>query len=595
MIQSVSLTRNLGSAWPFLRLLAFRILCGAATAAAVDVAAAVAQARHAGWVAACIGIPLGLLVAYRVRDLPAGLREFALPPVLRAPMRLVMLLAIGSTLGLIVLAPLLATRLPPFDDYLNHLALSHLIAADSGNPLAARFYAIHWAPIPNLAMHLVVPALAQVLGIFAAGKLFLIAATLMLLAGPFAIQAALYRALSPAPLVAGLFAQNYVAKMGVANYQFGTGLALFGIAAWIALRRAPAWQRGLVSAVWVLALFFCHLMALGLYGLAIGSFELWMLAAEPPNARHFTADAAALALPFMAALGLLIAGRSGEAALIPSEWGGLHARLDGLRMLVQSYDSWPDLLFLGGLIAGFVWAVRRGAVALHPAGWVFLAVAGVAFLLLPNRIMGTWGAASRLPTGMAFVLSGALSWELPSRRAQRGLVLALAALLLLRTATAEAAFRRYDRVRADVEASLRLIAPGSRVLVAEDYSHDDDALRAIRQLPCLALIERSSLVSLEYSDPHGDVLIVKPPYRASAGGFNDDPVALPELLAPPPHDAPPMSLPFDPSGRIYWADWPHSYDYVYVLNRQGEPSPAPERLELLYDGERVQLFRVRQD
>nr|MDA8249270.1 hypothetical protein [Rhodospirillales bacterium] len=253
-----------------------------------------------------------------------------------------------------------------------------------------------------------------------------------------------------------------------------------------------------------------------------------------------------------------------------------------------------DLLFLLGLVAGFVWALRRRVVTLPAAGWAFLALGGAVFLVLPNWAQGSWGAAARLPTGMAFVLCGMLRWDLPTKRAQHVFLAALAALLLFRTATVEAAFLRYDRVARAVAASLPLIPPGSRILVAADYSHDDNALRAIRELPCLAVIERASLVSIEYSDPFGQILVVKPPYRAMTGGTTDDPVALPDLLRPPPHDMKPLTLPYDPSGRVYWRDWPRDYDYVYLLNPQAPTSPDPARLQLLYTGDRVQLFRVRQ-
>ncbi|HET9019294.1 MAG TPA: hypothetical protein VFN46_06900, partial [Acetobacteraceae bacterium] len=399
---------------------------------------------------------------------------------------------------------------------------------------------------------------------------------------------------SPGPLLATLFVANYVSKMGVVNYQFGVGLALFAIAAWIALRERPAWLRGLVSLLFVVVLFLSHLVALALYGLALASVEIARLRARTEARRHLAADAAALLLPFVVALPMLAAGWGGGAhGTIPWRWGGIHSRLEGLRMLVEAYAPRLDLLFLLGLVAGFAWALRRRVVSLPDAGWMFLALGGAVFLVLPNWAQGTWGAAARMPTGIAFVLCGMLRWDLPTARAQRAFLAVVAGLLLFRTATVEAAFLRYDRVARDVSASLSLIPPGSRILLAADYTRDDNALRAIRELPCLAVIERASLVSIEYSDPFGQILVVKPPYRAMTGGTTDDPIALPDLLQPPPHDMPPMTLDYDPSGRVYWRNWPRDYDYVYVLNRQAPASPDPARLELLYTGHLVQLFRVR--
>ena len=170
----------------------------------------------------------------------------------------------------------------------------------------------------------------------------------------------------------------------------------------------------------------------------------------------------------------------------------------------------------------------------------------------------------------------------------------LALLALFRTVAVEAAFRRYDRIVADMRASLALIPRGSRVVVAEAASPaPDDALAgAVEELPLLAMIERSSLVSLAYSHPLQQILVVRPPYRTSTGGFSDQPIPLPLLLSPPngfPAGQEPL---FDPSGRIYWRDWPHDYDFVYVIDRAAPDSPAPGRLDLLYAGRRFQLFRV---
>jgi hypothetical protein len=129
------------------------------------------------------------------------------------------------------------------------------------------------------------------------------------------------------------------------------------------------------------------------------------------------------------------------------------------------------------------------------------------------------------------------------------------------------------------------------VLIAADYARKNEALQSIQELPMLAMIERSSLVSIAYSHPQQQILVVKPPYREMTGGYSDQPVALPDLLddtPPDPHDAPL----YDPTGRFYWADWERNYDYVYVIYRSGQPNPAPDRLALLRNGDRFQLFRV---
>jgi hypothetical protein len=132
--------------------------------------------------------------------------------------------------------------------------------------------------------------------------------------------------------------------------------------------------------------------------------------------------------------------------------------------------------------------------------------------------------------------------------------------------------------------SLALIDRGSKVLIVE---MDDEYGHWMHYLGCSVIIERSSLCSLAFSDPRQQVLVVKPPFRSIAGGFNDDPPTLSELRNPP------RQSPAAPSGRIYWTDWRNTYDYVYLLSTTpGAPDPLPDELGLAYDGSHFQLYRV---
>ncbi len=568
-----------------------RVICGCAVIVGVYVAAQLAGARHAGWVAVSLGLLLAVPAARSLCG-PEPLLPRSAPARSAAPVRLGLLVPVAAVLFAVVLTPVLVTRMPPFDDYTNHLARIWVMVTNGSDPLLDRFYGIRWTVVPNLAIDLIAPLLVKATGIYLGGKLFIVLYTLLLLTGPHAIQAALYRRLSLGPLVASLFIYNSINKFGVVNYEFGVGLALWLIAGWIALRRSAAWLRVSVSIVCVIVLFFCHLMALGLYGLAIGSFELWSWWVEPKAIRARLWDGALLALPFAVAIPLLMLGPRDNAFAIPAEWGGLHARMDGIRYVFQAYYPRLDLIAMVGMAIGLAWALYRRVLRLHPFVWVFLAVAIAVYLVMPNRAMGSWGAAVRLPIALLFVVIGALQWNLASARARAAFVLIVAALAIFRTATVEAAFRHYDRIRVELDASLQQVPPGSRILIADEYRNSVELLIAIRQLPCLAVIERSSLVSLVYSHPLQQILVVKPPYRQIAGGYSDQPVPLADLLHPPPASSPAEAPFYAPSGRIYWRDWPHTYDFVYIMDRSDPASPAPGRLQLLDRGERFELFRV---
>ncbi len=489
------------------------------------------------------------------------------------------------------LLPVLVNAFPVADDFLNHLARCYVILRHGSDHLLDQFYTIRWKVVPNLAIDLIVPPLAGLIGLYAAGKAFVLAYMLLLLSGPHAIHYAINRHLSVGPLVAALFLYNQMERYGTVNYEFGVGLALWAVALWIALRQAAPLLRGAVSTLAVVVLFFCHLEAVAIYGVAIAAVEAERLWARRSTPRLLAADLAALLLPFVPSLLLLASGPHTEAPP-PMHWGGWVARLDGLRAALEAYYAWPDAIAVAAMTAGLGWLLWRRILRVPAGAWLFMAFGGVLFAVIPDQAMGAWGAAVRLPIGLLFVLIGLLRWQFPGRRARMAFLMALAALVTLRSAAAEVAYRRYNEIRRDFGASLPLIPPGSRVLVAREWQNAIPALSGIQDLPSLVMIERSSLDSLAYSHPLQQVLVVRAPYRASTGGYDDNPIPLADLLDPPSRP-PPGGFRFDPSGRIYWKDWQRTYDYVYLLDRLDRSNPAPDRLDLLRNGDRFQLFRVR--
>jgi hypothetical protein len=488
-------------------------------------------------------------------------------------------IAAASFLPLLLLAalPVLLARLPPLDDYVNHLARMHVIAVDGRDPLLAQYYRIDWKLVPNLAEDLVVPPLAHVVGVYWAGKLFLIATLALLLSGPQAIHMALFRRASIAPLAAVLFLYNKFFAWGVVNYLFGVGVALWAIAAWIALRRAAPLRRGGVSLGFVLTLYLCHLSALGLYVVGLMGFEAW----HARTRRIAWPDMAALLLPFAAVPLLLMLGPERDGGGVPAVWE-LAAKLQGPWLAVKTYWAAVDVAVCAVAAGLALLAWRRGALRVHPAAWWILAAFVPVYLALPTAVMSAWGADVRLPVGALFIALGFLDWSVPTPAAERRFLLVLLALAAVRVGGVEAAWRRLDRVTADMQASLSLIEPGSRVLAAE--ASEPPLLPALRYLPSLATIERSSLVAENFANPHQQVLAVREPYRAMTGGYHEPLPSIAELDAPSADGR-----------RAYWRHWRRDYDYLYLLWTAASPAADPAGLERIYAARDFILYRIPHD
>ena len=493
---------------------------------------------------------------------------------------------LGCALLMLAAIPILTQPLPPIEDYVNHLARMHVIASVGSDPDLARFYEIKWQIVPNLMMDLIVPPLAHVMGIYKAGQAFTLMAFALIISGTFALNRALFSRWSLVPLAAVPLLYNYLFMIGVMNYMFGIGLVLWATAAWIALReRAWPWRMA-VSAAFGIALFFCHLFALGVYGLALLAIEisrLWSRRSEPLLPRLI--DFCATGLPFLPVLPLLLMsptwGLSGQ-----NVWDSI-GKLDGLKYIVEIYSDTVAFMLIGAFAVGIVWSLRHRLLRFHPVGLMLLAVGGVAYMALPRMMFATYMADQRLPIALVFPLIACINIEMRHRLVRRGFLALALILLLVRVTEVNVHWASLSSNTLEFRDSLKRIKRGSTVLVvyANAASGDDVRDLGLVHAPCLAMIERSALVTTAFTVEGKQVMQVRDDYRNQVDTRDGDPPTLAQLLlAAEKH--------LDDK-KVYWHGWEKNFDYVYVLFTEDEAAnPSPERLKLVDDGARFQLYKV---
>src|SRR5262249_12431475 len=167
------------------------------------------------------------------------------------------------TLAAIASVPILLYPWPPLSDYINHLARMHVIATVGSDRDLALFYQVQWQVTLNLMWDLIVPTLKRIMNVYRAGQVYTIMSFVLILPGTLALTRQLYRHWSVLPLIAFPLLYNNVFLIGTMNYLFGIGLSLWALATWVALRERAMVLRLAVSSLFVLALFFCHLFAVG--------------------------------------------------------------------------------------------------------------------------------------------------------------------------------------------------------------------------------------------------------------------------------------------------------------------------------------------
>ena len=486
----------------------------------------------------------------------------------------------------VMVFPVLAGPVAPLADFVNHLARMHVLAVRDSHPLLAELYRVQWAVIPNLIMDAVVPPLVRVFGVYAAGQIFVAATLLVLATGPMMVHRALFGRFSPLPMVAVLFLYNGMLLFGLMNYLLGLGIALWGLAGWIALRDRSLWLRLPLATAIVAVLFFCHLFDVGLFGLAAGSLELWRWSRDWPVApRRLVADSLALLVPFLPVPLLMLAsptmGLSHDVLWLPQ------GKMDGITAIIQLYGDVTDLVFGGLLIGGGLWLARRRLLGLHPAGWTLFVIGVLVFLALPRMLFGSWLADQRMPIALLFLVLGFLR-PASGRTLGAAFYTLLIGLSLFRVVDVQAHWSQLGNRYQEFRAASQLIAPGASVLVAtaDQPAGTEAANLAISHAACLAVIERDALVSTVFSVPGKQILDVAPAKRDRVDAEDGDPPTVSQMLAAA--DGP---LPGKPR---YWDRWGQRYDYLFVLyTRRGDDNPDPEQLALLTEGDSFQLYQIR--
>ncbi|TMK02636.1 MAG: hypothetical protein E6G77_06095 [Alphaproteobacteria bacterium] len=500
-------------------------------------------------------------------------------------------------LAAIASIPILLYPWPPLSDYINHLARMHVIATIGSDPNLALFYQIEWQVIPNLMMDLIVPILQRVMNVYLAGQAYTIMTFVLILSGTLALNRQLYRHWSVLPLIAFPLLYNNVFLVGTMNYLFGIGLALWALTSWVALRERAVALRLAVSTLFVLASFFCHLFAVGVYGLGLLAFELqrllglrWRgpLAVDGPAKPGLPPwlDFIVSGLPFLPVVPLLL--MSPTWTLRWDFTWELSGKVNGLLFVIEVYSR-SATFFLATIVAiAAVFAARHRALQFHPFGWMLLAVGGITYLALPRVLFDTYMADQRLPIALAFMIIACAHLDLRDEFVRRGFATVLVLLLAVRAFEVQGVWREISRGTASFRDSVRHIDRGSKVLVA--YADPDNGDNArdlwLTHAACLAIIERSALVTTAFTVLGKQVMHVRRDYRDRVDTEDGTPPSIRQLLS----HMEPTDWDDDPP---YWSRWTTDYDYLYILFTDRDyANPDPTRLTPLFAGNRFVLYHI---
>jgi hypothetical protein len=510
-------------------------------------------------------------------------------------MRPIPRLALYVCLGLLVLAPIFSVSVPCLGDYLNHLARIDILARIANSPTLQGFYDTHWKFVPYFGMDLPVLALARVMPIYAAGRVFVGACVIMPVAAGCVLQWAVRRRVGLAPAFIFLFCYNELLERGFLAYLFSAGLAVALFAAWIAARGAPRWRRAAWFSAGVLVLYLGHAFAYLTYCILIFGYEVeraWRRNFPP---RATTADwlaAAAQAVPALL-LGAALGGNDNVSASSFTHYGTVLDKLGAALSPVYFPEDklvLPVVLFLG-VAAALLW--RRVRIAPGLIGPI-LATA-LAAVLAPSVLFNAWGTDFRLPLVLVILIFAGI--DAPAglgRGATRALIGAVCALVAGRAWCAAGTLRALDAQVATMRHLVAVLPEGSRLLVVENT----DSVRGLRvapremtqHMPLVAAIDRDAFIPYLFL---GNTAVRTRPRWTNASSFLTAPITVAQLWdGLSRHDPPGGPPPYGWGGHVYWWGWPDKFDTVLVEHYGVPVGALPPNLHVLAASPIATLYRI---
>jgi len=483
--------------------------------------------------------------------------------------------------------PIIHVANPMLADYPNHLARLFVAESLPGNAVLTQYYLARHDFYPYLSMDLIVWSLRPFLGLEQAGKVFLVVALLMPLAGTMALARALHGRIGLWPLAASLVMFNLLLAWGFTTYLFALGLALYAFAGWITTERWPWAPRLALFAAVSVVLFCSHPFGFAVYGLLFGSWEIgrtgtWTLPALRETVRRLTLAALQALPPIAIALSLPAADFGNRATL----FGTPASRLLGLfSPFLFAVDLGEAVCFVL-LLAAFVTALRTGIVTFdRRLAWP-IGLIGIACLVMPQTLSGVYLVHVRLPVLFVLLLILACRPRPQAPRIAALSVAAILAMLALRTSLVADRLVEADRNVAELRAIGASLEPGARMLPTT--SHEQiGAVPAYHywHAPAFLTIDRSAYDPLIFSFFSIDVV---PSLKASSAPATS-PVKFEILLTP---EGEPERVKLRPGQLRYWNDWRRVFDYVVDFDG-GEPAAElPPELSLVRRGSIFSVYRI---
>ncbi|MEM9178865.1 MAG: hypothetical protein AAGA89_04105 [Pseudomonadota bacterium] len=482
-------------------------------------------------------------------------------------------------------------KYPPLLDYSNHLARIHVFD-NLSEPHFRPYFDFEIGVPTNLAIDGLALLFASFLPVDIAGRLFLSLVIGLTMAAPLFLAKVVHGKLTVLGLLFSVFIFNDAFLMGFLNFLFGTALAIFGFGIHLIMdkRDTSAWKRVLVGSVIAIAVFVSHVYGFAVYATCIGSYYLVRLgfrdfkklvlnavqfvpvsillavfvaqsmttditqpAAASTPGTAITSEAQDEQLQALEMEGVTVIDRTVQRAAweyyVPIKLWAVWKKASRLWIQYGDY-SWFITLFTVLLIGLYV-SNRVAPVSIHL--FVPIAVLVGFAVFLPPFLWGAHNVHWRFFIPAAMFATGVLVAPRSDTVTRVGLLASIAGLSVLQSGLVYGHLKRADAHQQMVLNFFEEIPEGARVLsiAASGDPRSFEHPIPLTHIVTLGVIENNSFVPSLFAYSIQQPLRYRPPYNAYA----TEPF-------------------FKNMGGVDWREVSSFYDYILVLDHDGETGGA---------------------
>ncbi|WP_395334495.1 hypothetical protein WBP06_23540 [Novosphingobium sp. BL-8H] len=489
----------------------------------------------------------------------------------------------NALLILLMVLPLLWPAVIPLEDLPGHMGRFRIQAGVSDAPTLAETFSIHWMPVGNLGIDLIVLALQPVLGIELATKLAIILLIITLLVGLLIVIKEAHGEIPATAAFALPLAYAYPFQFGFVNFWLASGLALliFGLVLrYQRLERSRAWR--LLILFGSLAIYFAHIFGWVFFALMVGGNSLYRhfkhYGLTRTAIRDIILEGLLLCLPLVFIALWRSTDSGGETSSyfdIFHKWGWIES---SLRDRWVQLDGQSALGCVALIILGLV-----GALRMNPRLLTILAVLTAFYLFIPFAFHGLIYADMRIaPLLLAIGIAALAPRAIMGKRVAAMLAIAALVFVCVRTAAMTYSYVLASDDQENYLLALDHIPKGSRVvaLVAPDCPRGWSGSR-ITSLASMAIVRRDAFVNAQFEMPGAQLVAVSPSIPREFAYGTSSLVRLPDCDRPEPKLAERIDqIPYD------------AFDHVWLLGVGPNDRPSVPQLRLVWSNNQSAVYAI---